>query len=122
MFTLIGKAYVSGVIFGVSKKVTALLNRNMFTPEQNEFAEKTVGKLYSCRPVGSVFSEDGVQKLQQMVETDDFRGMLKLARDEAAISDKPWCVGYVIGALSSFTMCLPSMVYQATTAYIYGEL
>ena len=63
MFTLIGKAYVSGVIFGVSKKVTALLNRNMFTPEQNEFAEKTVGKLYSCRPVGSVFSEDGVQKL-----------------------------------------------------------
>ena len=57
-----------------------------------------------------------------MVETDDFRGMLKLARDETAISNKPWCVGYVIGALNCFTMCLPSMVYEATTAYIYGEL
>lgn len=122
MFTLIGRAYVSGVIFGVSKKLTALLNRNFFTPEEHEFGEKTVGRLYSCRPVNSVFSEDGVQKLQKMVETDDFRGMFKLARDETAISDKPWCVSFVIGALNSYTMCLPSIVYQATTAYIYGEL
>lgn len=122
MFTLIGRAYVSGVIFGVSKKVTALLNRNLFTREQHEFSEKTVGKVYSCRPVDSVFSEEGVKKLQQMVETDDFRGMLKLARDETAISNKPWCVSYVIGALNSCTMCLPSIVYETTTAYIYGEL
>jgi hypothetical protein len=122
MFTLIGRAYVSGVIFGVSKKLTTLFNRNMFNQEEHEFSEKTIGKLYSCRPVDSVFSEDGVQKLQRMLETDDFRGMLKLARDEAAISDKPWCVSYVIGALNSFTMCLPAVVYQATTAYIYGEL
>jgi hypothetical protein len=122
MFTLVGRAYVSGVIFGVSKKLTTLLNRNLFTREEHEFAEKTVGRLYSCKPVDSVFSEDGVQKLQRMVETDDFRGMLKLARDEAAISDKPWCVSYVIGAVSSFTRCLPSVVYEATTAYIYGEL
>lgn len=57
-----------------------------------------------------------------MVETNDFRGMLKLARDEAAASDKPWCVSFVIGALNSFTKCLPPMVYEATTAYIYGEL
>lgn len=122
MFTLIGRAYVSGVIFGVSKKLTALLNRNLFTREEHEFSEKTVGRLYSCRPVNSVFSEDGVKKLQHMVETDDFRGMLKLARDEAAISDKPWCVTYVIIALNSFTKCLPSIVYETTTAYIYGEL
>ena len=122
MFTLIGRAYISGFIFGVTKKLTVLLNRNFFTPEQHEFSEKTVGRLYSCRPVDSVFSEDGVQKLQQMVETDDFRGMLKLARDEAAISDKPWCVSFVISALNSCTMCLPSIVYEATTSYIYGEL
>lgn len=122
MFILISKAYVSGVIFGVSKKLTTLLNRNFFTPEEHEFGESTVGKLYSCTPVDSVFSSDGVQKLQKMVETDDFRGMLKLARDEAAISNKPWCVSYVIGALNSFTMCLPPMVYEATTAYIYGKL
>lgn len=116
------RAYVSGFVFGVTKKLTALLNRNLFTPEQHAFGEKTVGQLYSCRPVDSVFSEDGVQKLQQMVETDDFRGMLKLARDETAISDKPWCVSYVIVALNSFTMCLPSVVYEATTSYIYGKL
>lgn len=122
MLTLVGGAYISGVIFGVSKKLTTLLNRNFFTAEQHEFSENTVGRLYSCRPVDAVFSEDGVKKLQHMVESDDFRGMLKLARDEAAISDKPWCVSYVIGAVSSFTMCLPSIVYQATTAYIYGEL
>ena len=122
MFTLIGRAYLSGVIFGVTKKLTVLFNRNFFTPEQHEFSEKTVGRLYSCRPVGSVFSKDGVKKLHHMVETDDFRGMWKLARDETAISDKPWCVSYVIGALSSCTMCLPSIVYEATTSYIYGEL
>lgn len=122
MFTLIGRAYVSGVIFGVTKKLTLLLNRNFFTAEEHEFAEKTVGKLYSCRPIDSVFSEDGIQTLQRMVETDDFRGMWKLARDETAISNKPWCVSYVIGALSAYTMCLPSMVYGATTAYIYGQL
>lgn len=122
MFTLIGRVYVTGVIFGVTKKVTTLFNRNMFAEEQHEFSEKTIGRLYSCRPVDSVFSEDGVQKLQRMLETDDFRGMLKLARDEYAISDKPWCVSYVLSALNSFTMCLPSVVYKATTAYIYGEL
>jgi len=122
MFTLIGQAYIAGVIFGVSKELAGLLNRNFFTPEEHEVAEKTVSKLYSCRLVDSVFSEDGVQKLQKMVETDDLRGMLKLARDETAISNKHWCVSYVIDALSSFTMCLPSMVYEATTAYIYGEL
>ena len=122
MFTLISRSYVSGVIFGVSKKLTLLLNRNFFTPKEHEFGEQTVGRLYTCRPVTSVFSEDGVQKLQQMVETDDFRGMLKLARDETAVSDKPWCVGYVIGALNACTICLPSIVYEETTAYIYGEL
>lgn len=122
MFTLIGRVYVTGVIFGVTKKVTTLFNRNMFTEEQHEFSEKTIGRLYSCRPVDSVFSQDGVQKLQRMVETDDFRGMLKFARDEYALSDKPWCVSSVLGALNSFTMCLPSVVYEATTAYIYGEL
>jgi len=122
MFILISRAYISGVIFGVSKKITILLNRNFFTPKEHEFAEKTVGKLYSCRPVDSVFSNDGVQKLQTMIETDDFRGMLKLARDETAISDKPWCVSFVIGALNSFTMCLPPMVYQTTKAYIYGKV
>ena len=31
---------------------------------------------------------------------------------KAAISDKPWCVSYVIGALNSFTTCLPSIVYD----------
>jgi hypothetical protein len=111
MFTLIGQAYISGVIFGVSKKLTKLLTRSNFTPEEHEFAEKTVGRLYSCRPVDSVFSEDGVQKLQNMVESDDLRGMLKLARDETAISDKPWCVSHVISALSYLTMYLPSTVY-----------
>ena len=119
---MIGRAYVTGVIFGITKKFTALLNHSAFTEQQHEFSEKTVGRLYGCRPVDSVFSEDGVDKLQQMIRTDDFRGMLKLARDETAVSDKPWCVGYVIGALNACTICLPSIVYEATTAYIYGEL
>lgn len=122
MFILIGRAYVTGVFFGVSKKVTALLTRNFFTPEEHEFSQRTVGKLFSCIPINSVFSENAIQKLQHMLETDDFRGVLKLARDETAISDKPWCVGYVVGSLNSYTMCLPAMVQEATTAYIYGEL
>lgn len=37
-----------------------------------------------------------------MVETDGFPRILKLARDEAAISEKPWCVSYVISAVNSF--------------------
>lgn len=115
-------AYVRGLIFGVSKKVTFLFNRNMFTPEQHEYAQKTVGRLYECRPIDSIFSKGAVSKLQEMTVTGDFRGMLKLARDEAKISDKPWCVSYVIGALNSFSMCLPEIVYEATTAYMYGEL
>ena len=60
MFTLIGRAYISGFVFGVTKKFTVLLNRDFFTPEQHEFSEKTVGRLYSCRPVDSVFLKDGV--------------------------------------------------------------
>lgn len=124
MFILVGRGrpYVTGVVFGVGKKITALFNRNLFTREEHEFSEKTVGRLYSCRPVDSVFSEDGVRKLQHMFETEDLRGMLKLARDEAAISDRPWCVSYVIVALNSVSKCLPPMLYEATSAYIYGEL
>lgn len=122
MFILVSRVYFYGVIFGVSKKLTAKFNREAFTKEQHEYAEKLVGKLYSCRPVDSVFSEAGVKKLQTMLETDDLRGMLQLARDESAISDKPWCVSTVIQALGSLTMCLPSILYEATSAYIYGEL
>jgi len=57
-----------------------------------------------------------------MIETGDFRGMLKVARDESIISDKPWCVSYVIGVLDCLSICLPDMVYKTTAAYIYGEL
>ena len=116
------RAYISGVVFGITKKVAAILNRNLFTKEEHEFTERTIGRLYDCRPIDSVFSDNGVKKLQHMVETDDFRGMLKLARDETAIFDKPWCVGYVMSALDSFTRCLPSTLYTATMEYIYAEL
>ena len=115
-------AYVHGFTFGISKKLSHLLTRSLFTREQHEYAKNTVGKLYSCRPVNSVFSEKGVKQLQKMVENDDFRGMMKLARDETAISDKPWCVSYVIGALNVLSMCLPSIVYEASNSYIYGKL
>ena len=57
-----------------------------------------------------------------MTQTGDFCGMWKIACDEYASSDKPWCVTYVIGALNSFTMCLPDIVYTATTAYMYRNL
>jgi hypothetical protein len=118
MFTLIGRAYISGV----TKKLSGLLNKNFFIPEEHRIAEQTVCKLYSCRLVDSIFYEVGVKKLQKMAETDDLRGMLKLARDKSLLSDKPWCVSYVISALNSCTTCLPDIVYQATTAYLYGEL
>jgi len=94
----------------------------MFTSEQHEFAQKTVGRLYECRPIDSVFSKDAVSKLQGMTETGNFQGLLKIARDEVQISDKPWCVSYVIGALNCFSMCLPDIVYKGTTAYMYGKL
>jgi hypothetical protein len=117
MFTLIGRAYIAGIIFGATKKLIRLSNKNFFTPEENKIAEKTVGKLYSCRPIDSVFLKDAVPKLQKMLETDNLRGMLKLARDETVLSEKPWCVSSVVSALSLLTMRLPSMVYEATTAY-----
>lgn len=63
----IDKAYVSGVLFGVTNKITKRLNRNMFTPQQHELAQKTVGQLYDCRPVDSVFSKEGVAKLQEIL-------------------------------------------------------
>jgi hypothetical protein len=122
MLTFIGSAYVHGFIWGVTKKVTVLFHRNLFTEKEHELAQQTVGKLYQCKPIESVFSEDGIKKLQSMIETGDFRGMWKLARDEAAISDVPWCVSYVMAALNCLSMCLPDIVFKATTAYIYGEL
>ena len=121
MLTFIGSAYLHGVIWGVTKKVTALFNRNLFTAQQHEFAERTVGRLHQCKPIESVFSEEVIKKLRSMIETGDFRGMLKLARDEWANSDMPWCVSYVISALDSLSMCLPDIVYKTNVAYIYGD-
>lgn len=122
MFIFVGTAYISGFIFGIGKKFTFLFNRDFFTREEHEYSETLIGRLYKCRPIDSVISEPGVQRLQEMVAQDDFRGILKVARDETAISDKPWCVTYIIAAMNSFTMCLPAAVHQATVAYIYGEL
>lgn len=122
MLTFIGYVYVQGVVWGITKKVTSLLNRNSFTAEQHEFAQKSVGRLYECKPVESVFSKDAIEKLKVMIDTGDTRGMLKIAREETAMSDKPWCVSYIISALDSLTMCLPDIVYKTTAAYIYGEL
>jgi hypothetical protein len=122
MLTFIGTAYVHGVIWGVTKKVTELFNRNLFLANQHEFAEKTVGRLHECNPIESVFSKDAINKFRLMIETGDFRGMLKVARDESVTSDKPWCVSYVIAALDSLSMCLPDIVYKTTVAYIYGKL
>ena len=45
--------------------------------------KEILGQIRSCRPVDS---EDAVKKLQTMIERDDFRRVLKLARDGAAIS------------------------------------
>lgn len=55
MFLLISKVYISGLVFGVSKKFTAVLTISVLTQDEHEVAKKTVGKLYSCRPIHSVF-------------------------------------------------------------------
>ena len=55
MFLLIGKVYISGLVFSVSKKFTAVLTTSVLTQDEHEVAKKTVGKLYSCRPIHSVF-------------------------------------------------------------------
>jgi hypothetical protein len=36
MLTFTSSAYVSGVIFGVTKKVSGVFNRDLFTPKQHE--------------------------------------------------------------------------------------
>jgi hypothetical protein len=116
------RIYIWGVVVGVDKVVTRIFTRNCFTDEENQYAERLVGQLYDCKPITLVVSEEGIQKLHKMYETDDYRGLLKLARDETAILDKLWCVTTVVKAVTSLTMCLPSVLYTATTAYLYGMM
>lgn len=113
-------AYISGVLFGVTKKITNSLTRSMFTAKEHEYVEKTIGQLYVCKPISKVFSKSRITKLQEIAESGDIGGLMQLAKEETAISDQPWCVAHVVNAVQAMHKCLPKALYQATHDYLYS--
>lgn len=116
------RVYLSGVFWGSGKKVADFFARQMFTPEEDAYTERLVGKLYDCRPIDSVLTPDGVKEVQTMMETDNYRGLLRLLKKEILLSDKPWCVEAVLTAVQALNRCVPDILYKTTTAYLYGNL
>jgi len=70
-------------------KLGYVLTKDLFTKEEHAYAERTIGQLYNCRPVDTIFSPSRVERLQQMAESNDLRGLMKLGKESSLTSDKP---------------------------------